>query len=144
DVAPRRTHHADDLEVGPELAALATLENEAKGLALSFRNRRKSDVHDMDADIGQHAGELVLVLGRDGDAGHLLAVAERVVIDANLFDRRKLQVVGEALRVASQLLERLLQVYRMNVIHATRPFDAVLRAACAPTARARPCAAGHS
>src|SRR5207302_5103105 len=47
DVAPRRTHHADDLEVGPELAALATLENEAKGLALSFRNRRKSDVHDM-------------------------------------------------------------------------------------------------
>src|SRR5256886_3389502 len=111
DVALGRTHHADDLEVGPQLASLAAFEHEAQRLPLPLRHRRKADVHDVDADGGEHAGELVLVPRRDRDTGHLLAVAKRVVVDADLFRRGKPQVVRETLRVASQLSERLLQLY---------------------------------
>ena len=103
DVALGRAHHADDLEVRPQLAALAALEDQPQRLALALGDRREADVHDVDADVGQHPRELVLVLRRDGDAGHLLAVAQRVVVDADLVRRRELQVVVEARGVAGEL-----------------------------------------
>src|SRR6059036_2247508 len=80
----------------------------------------------------------------DRDAGHLLAIAQRVVVDADLFLRGKFQVVGETFGVARQLFERLLKLDRLYVIHARGSSSAALRAACAPTARARPCAAARS
>ena len=149
DVALGRSHHADDLQVGPELAALAAAEDEAQRLPFAFRNRWKADVHDVDADVGQHPRELVLVLRRDRDARHLLR-------------RGELEVMRETRRVASQLVEWLLQLYRMKVIFtsplagevAAKPrvgpigwhllFGAALRAACAPRARALPCATARS
>jgi hypothetical protein len=62
----------------------------------------------MDANVGKHPSELVLVFGRDRDARHLLAVAKGVVIDADSVFGWKHEVVGETLGIPGQLLERLL------------------------------------
>jgi len=115
DVTRGRAHHADDLEVGPDLAALAAFEDEPQRLAFALGDRWKADVHDVDSDVRQHPGELVLVLRRDRDTGHLLAVAKRVVIDANLVVGRKDQVMPKVLWIPRQLLERLLQLDRLAV-----------------------------
>src|SRR5438270_6309782 len=162
DVALGRPHHADDLQVGPELTALAAAEDEAQRLPFAFRDGWKADVHDVNADVGQHPRELVLVLRRDRDAWHLLAVAQRVVVDPDLLRRGELEVMRETRRVASQLVEWLLQLYGLEVIFtsplagkvAAKPrlgpigwhlfFGAAPRAACAPRARALPCATARS
>src|SRR5450759_4110714 len=104
DVAFGRAHHADDLEVGSQLSPLPAFEHESQRFALALRDGGKPHVHDVDANLGEHARELVLVLWRDGYAGHLLAVAQGVVVDANLVRRRELQVVRKTGRVAGEVL----------------------------------------
>src|SRR6266699_4665604 len=110
DDALGRAHHADDLEVGPDLAALATLEHEPHRFALALRYRGKADVHHVHAYVGQHPGQLVLVLRGDRNAGHLFPVAKGVVVDADLVRRRKDEIVPESRGISSQLFERLLQL----------------------------------
>ena len=51
DVAPVRAHHADHLEVRPDLATLAPFQNESQGFLLALRHRGKTDVHDVDPDV---------------------------------------------------------------------------------------------
>ena len=93
DVALGRAHHADHLEVRPEVPALAAIEHQAQRFSLAFRDCGEPDVHDVDPDVGQHSSQLVLVLRSDRHARHLLAVPKRVVIDADLLRGRELQVV---------------------------------------------------
>src|SRR5712691_5751487 len=129
----------------PQLPTLAAFEHEPQRFALALGDVGEPDVHDVNADVGEHASELVLVLRRDRDAWHLLAIAQRVVVDADLVRRRELQVVAEAGRVAGELLEWLLQIYRFvqAMTPPSRP-GAFLPGACAPTAPGRPCAAARS
>ncbi len=110
DVAFGRAHHAYDLELWPQLAALAAFEHEAQRLPLPLRHRRETDVHHVHSDVGEHSRELVLVLGGDRHTGHLLPVPESVVVDPDLVRRRKFQVVGEAFRVPRELFERFLKL----------------------------------
>src|SRR5712692_3530256 len=144
DVALGRAHHANDLEVRTQLTSLPPFEDEPQRLALTLGHRRKPHVHNVDPDVGKHPRELVLVLWGDGDPGPLLAVAQRVVVDANLVWRWELQVVGEPSRVAGELFERFLKLYGFGLIHERWLGGGVLRDAGEPTARARPCAAARS
>src|SRR5438552_9901167 len=137
-------HHADDLEVFTELPPFAPLEHKAERLPLPLRYRRKPDIHDVHPDVGEHSREVVLVLRSDRDTWHLLTVAERVVVDADLVGRRKRQVVRETLGIAGELFERFLKLDRPYFIHALPRCAASLPAACAPTAPGRPCAAARS
>ncbi len=117
DVARVGTSHANDLEIGSELTSLLSFEHEPERFSLALRDERKPDIHDVDADVGEHSRELVLVLWGDGHARHLLAVPQRVVVNANLVGRRELQVVRETTGVAGELFERLLQLYGLGLIH---------------------------
>src|SRR5487761_85233 len=127
DVALGRAHHANHLEVGPDLATLAPFENEPQGFALALGDRREADIHDVDPDVGEHARKLVLGLRRDGDPGHLLAIAEGVVVDANLAGGRELKIVAEVLGVSGQLCQRLLELDRLDAVHAQAVRPAVCR-----------------
>src|SRR5213076_506892 len=63
DVAFGRAHHAHDLQVGPDLAALSPAEHQSQRLALAFGDRREADVHHVDTDVRQLARQRILVPG---------------------------------------------------------------------------------
>ena len=79
--------HDDDVEVLADLAFALALHDQLQRAAFVFGDGREPDVHDVDADVGEPAADLVLRLRRIGDAAHLLAVAQRRVVDAQFATR---------------------------------------------------------
>src|SRR5205085_5773954 len=99
-----------DLEVAAQLAAPSALQDQAQRLTLRRRDRREAHVDDVHADVREGSCQLVLDRRREGDAGHLLAVPEGVVIDADPLRGWKREVVLEAGGRPDKLVERLLEV----------------------------------
>ena len=58
-------------------------EDALDGLRVFIRNAGETRLDASDAELGELAGDLELVVGREADAGRLLAVAQRRVVEAD-------------------------------------------------------------
>src|ERR1700694_2073219 len=65
----------------------------------------------MDANIGKALADLVFLFGCVCDTTHLLAVAQRGIIDAQLFGIGKAHVARDLARIADQFFNRLAKLH---------------------------------
>src|ERR1700716_1371771 len=87
-----------------------SLKDQLQSLPLAAADGGEADVHDVNADVDQLPGELVLVVGAEGEARRLLAGAERVIVDPDPLGGGKDEVVGEPTGVPGQLFKRFLKL----------------------------------
>ena len=74
----------------------------------------------MNADVGQGACDLELLLRRVTDARHLFAVAQRFVVDTNLRGIGETDVPRKLFRVADQSLDRLAKLHALTFVFGHR------------------------
>ena len=68
----------------------------------------------MNADVRKPFRNLILLLGRITNARHLLAVAQRLVIDSQFTRIREVKVASEVAGISYQPLDRLAQKVAHN------------------------------
>jgi hypothetical protein len=110
DVARVRPAHHDDLEVRADAPLLLALEDQLERAPLGGRRRREPHVDDVQAGIGEHARQLVLLLRREGHARRLLAVAQGGVVEPDLLRPREGRALGEVRGRGDQGIEGLAQL----------------------------------
>ena len=102
--------HRQDVQARRQLPVLLRAQDVAQGLAVAVGRNREGHVHDVDPDLGQQPRQLQLLRRRERYPGHLLAVAQRVVVQEDLLGRGELQVPGVGPRHPGQVVQRLLEL----------------------------------
>jgi len=110
DVGGHRAAHRKDVERLSDPACLLRFEDPLQRDAIALRRDRKRDVHDVDADIGEQRGEFQFLFGRERDARHLLAVAQRIVVEHDRRRIREPEMRRVGLRLPGERVQRLAQV----------------------------------
>ncbi len=105
NVASVAAAHDDDLSV-PKLTAALRLHHELQRASVALRRGGKAHAHDVHPDGGERFGNLQLLGGGVADAGHLLAIAQRLIVDANLRRVREVNAAREFLRISDEALDR--------------------------------------
>ena len=106
DVAPVASAHHDDLDVA-QLATSLGPHDELQRAAIARRGCRKAHAHDVHANGRQLFGDLQLLARRIANARHLFAVAQRLVIDADLTGIGEFDVARELFGVPNEAFDRL-------------------------------------
>src|SRR5580704_7403284 len=138
DVLAIAAAHHDDLHAA-ELAATLRVHHELQRAPVAFGCSGKADAHDVHADPGQLAGDLEFLRGSVADAGHLLAVAQRLVVDADLAGIREVDVSGELLRVPDEAIDLLAE--HADAFYEARLISWLPRSRHVRRTEARPCLA---
>ena len=105
DVARVGAAHHHDLEVRAQPALALALQDQLEGAPLGDGGRGEAHVEDVQAGVGEEAGELVFLLGSEGHARGLLAVAQGGVVEADLPRPREGGARGEARGRGDQAVE---------------------------------------
>src|SRR5205823_437493 len=103
-----------DFDIRTDLALPLSRDDQLERSPVRLRNRRKGRVNHMNANFRQKAGQLQFLLRREGNARHLLAIAQGIVINAQRGGIWKLQMLGEARGRNGEALKRLSESHGPN------------------------------
>ncbi len=103
DVVPGGPRDRHDLQVAAEPSAVPGLQDAAQGLAVGLARRGEGRHEHVHAHVAEQSGEFELLVGAEGDPRHLLAVAERLVVDVDAL--REVLALGELDGLPYQVVE---------------------------------------
>jgi len=115
-VAVHRAAHREDVEVGADAALAPRLQDQPQRGPIALRHDGKRHVRHVDPDVCQQDRQFELLVRRECHPGHLLPVAQRVVVQDDRCRIGEHQVPRERLRRVNQRLERLAEVDHKGTI----------------------------